>query len=395
MENLSLIGSEPRFIVPVVVTEWLFAFVLSKQSVLRSSPSSTVIEMLHLEELTKDREGTRTTAEQLGFSLNGETVYVVSSEAGRTRFTAWDVSSGELKAEKNTGSEVSSECCPLAVREGVLVRTSSDSLELWNFELSECVRSWTDVRGVTEMISISEERVACAERGASQVIVLDTTSENKVSTVKLVGEFITCNNKCQLTRTRGAPSESIRLWQGQTVLWEKCWPSSVLVVKPALFSPADQFVLITVKFALPGKSVYVLDAVSGDPLHMLCKAQRIYCCTFVTDEECVMHSSDPSDGLSSFRLQMFNVRTGDLLSVMDMEHEVSCLASCPGKGLIAIGFNHLMLKLKFKVIQVHLPGKNKDKKKSRRSVHIYKQTVFFKKQEDLWFLTDEPTRLQS
>ena len=103
-----------------------FAFVLGDQTVLvtRGSPPENVIEMLHRDELAKDREDTGTIVLQLAFSLNCKTLYVVSTESGRRHITAWDVLSGELKAEKNSGSEVSSECCPLAVREGVLVRTS-------------------------------------------------------------------------------------------------------------------------------------------------------------------------------------------------------------------------------------------------------------------------------
>ena len=67
------------------------------------------------------------------------------------------------------------------------------------------------------------------------------------------------------------------------------------------------------------------------------------------------------------RLQMFNVRTGNLLSVMDMEHRVSSLASCPEKGLIAIGLERS--KFTFKVIQVHLPAKNRDSQTADGSLY--------------------------
>jgi len=110
------------------------------------------------------------------------------------------------------------------------------------------------------------------------------------------------------------------------------------------------------------QSVYVLDAVFGDPLQMLCRSKWICCCTFISDEECVVFTDD----ISSFsRLQMFNVRTGDLLSVMEMERCVYRSASCLEKGLTAVGLERSMLD--FKVIQVHLPGKNKDSKKAEGS----------------------------
>ena len=330
-----------------------FAFVLGDQTVLvtRGSPPENVIEMLHRDELAKDREDTGTIVLQLAFSLNCKTLYVVSTESGRRHITAWDVLSGKLKAEKNSGSEVSNECCPLAVRKGVLVRTSSDSLELWNFELSECVRSWTDVGRITEMIPISDERVVCAEREASEVLILDTTDEYRVSTMTLDGEFMTCNTKGQLITFDHSFPHSVRLWQGQTVLWGKCCLDVGLwFPRAAVFSPSAQFVLIIDGRYLHEQIVYVLDAVSGDPLRMLRVSPRICGCKFVSEEECVLLTNDTRSGT---RLQMFNLRTGKLLSVMDMEHEVSCLASCPGKGLIAIGLEYS--KMKFKVIQVRLP----------------------------------------
>ena len=335
-----------------------FVFVLSEQSVLTASPWGNVIEMLHRNELAKAREDVKTIVWQLAFSLNGVTLYVVSTpaEPGGTHISAWDVLSGEFKAEKNSGNEVSFECCPLALREGVLLRTNKGSLELWNFELSECVRSWTNVGGITEMISISDERVVCVQREASQVIILDTTSEYKVSPIKLAGEFMTCNTKGQLI-TFDYSSRSLRLWHGQNVIWERHPPGFRLakIYGFAMFSPLDQFVLITVGFHCEDQCVYVFDAVSGNPLKMLCESKSICGCTFVSDEECVVLTDDI---LSGTRLQMFNVRTRDLLNVMDIEHELEtehCLANCPEKGLIAIELERT--KLGFKVIQVHVQKK--------------------------------------
>ena len=347
-------------------SEIKLAFVLSDQSVLLEIPDENVIEMVHRDTLAKDTENAKSIIWQMAFSLNGETLYVVSTESERTHIAAWDVLSGELKAEKNSGSEVSCKCCPLAVRAGVLLITSSGSLELWDFEFSECVRSWTDVRGITKVISISDERVVCAKICGKEVFILDTTDECKVSTIKLGGEFITCNTKGQWI-TFDSFSQSVRLWQGQTVLWEKCPPEPCLFFALWMFSPSDQFVLIGVAYDFLEQSVYVLDAVSGDPLQMLCKSKSICGCAFISDEECVVLTND----ISSFsRLQIFNVRTGDLLSVMDMERCVDHLASCPEKGLIAVGLEHSMLD--FKVIQVHLPGKNKDNKKAEGQFIFYK-----------------------
>ena len=385
-ESGFLLGDPLGYFRKVSYVKIKLTFVLSDQSVLMGSPDENVIEMVHRDTLARDMENTKFIIRHLAFSLNGETLYVVGAESGRTHITAWDVLSGELKGETNTGREVSSKCCPLAVREGVLLRTSSDSLELWDFELSECVRSWTDVGGITEMISISDERVMCAKSGGREVFILDTTDECKVSTIKRGGEFITCNTKGQLV-TSDSFSWLVRLWQGQTVLWEKCPPGPCLFFAFCMFSPSDQFFLIGVGYDIDEQSVYVLDAVSGDPLQMLCRSTWICCCTFISDEECVVFTDD----ISNFsRLQMFNVRTGDLLSVMEMERCVYRSASCLEKGLIAVGLERSMLD--FKVIQVHLPGKNKDSKKAEGQFIFYKLPVIDKETRKLWFFTEGPIR---
>ena len=57
---------------------------------------------------------------------------------------------------------------------------------------------------------------------------------------------------------------------------------------------------------------------------------------FVSDTECVMHCGNRRIS-ESFCLQLFSVKTGDLLSVLDMDYRPLCLASFPKKGLIAIG----------------------------------------------------------
>jgi len=123
-----------------------------------------------------------------------------------------------------------------------------------------------------------------------------------------------------------------------------------------MFSPAEQFFVISGVLPGHGQGVYVLDALSGDALHILCGATYVYDCKFVSNEDCVIHTYEPASG---FLLQLYNVKSGDLLSVLeiDMDNRVYALASCPMKGLLAIGLMHS--KLRFKVIQVKLPGKGK------------------------------------
>ena len=325
--------------------EGAFAFVLNKQTILRGFPGSIYINMLCVEKLKKDREASKSISESILFSANGETVYVVNKGP---EITAWDVSSGKLKATKRTGS-----CdCVVTVRAGVVQQAaeSRSTLELWNFELSECILRWTDLEDIRHVYCISERLVACVQMGV-KVTILDTSNGNIVSTMKTFhGEFVACNSRCQLITIMYNSPHSMQLWDGGNVLWERSWYSSSLFFfsLPGMFSPVEQFVVI------PGKhrreqGLFVIDATSGRTLHLLCTGTNILDCRFVSDEECVVNSYDFSRGCC---LRLFNVKTGDLLTVIAMESRAFCLAACPRRCLIAIGL--MSSRPNFKVIKVKL-----------------------------------------
>ncbi|XP_020611253.1 uncharacterized protein LOC110049768 [Orbicella faveolata] len=106
--------------------------------------------------------------------------------------------------------------------------------------------------------------------------------------------------------------------------------------------------------------MYVLDAFSGGIIRILDQGVNCSDCQFVSDEECVI-LSDAASGDSS--LQLFNVESGDLLSVIDLERAVSHLAVCPRKRLLAIDQSDS--EPGFELIQVHLP-RDKDSRNNKR-----------------------------
>ena len=316
-----------------------FTFVLNKQSLL--SCFSNKVEMLNTNEVITS---SHSTAWQVALSLDGQTVYVVCKGSAN----AWNVSSGELIAEKQLFFSNERALCP--VRGGIVIKVDISILELWNFDLSECVQRWCVSSGITKVIPISEERVAYLEE--KSLSVLDTTSSKIVSTFPVShGRIITCNSKCQLLTV--ALSDSLLLSDGTTVLWKKhSFPYFHEI--HAVFSPAEQFLLISSLHF-----VVVLVAVSGNILRTLdAKENRLFCrgyLAFVSDEECVVGD------YSSFKL--FNVKSGDLLSVIDSDDEVACLAACPRKRLLAIGLANSTPN--FKVLQVCLP-RDKDSRRIKR-----------------------------
>ena len=357
----------------VLFVNGTFVFVLNEHSVLRSNPGCDSITMLFRDELTKDRYGLgrNTVVAHLVFSVNGETIYVMSCDrTGELKITAWDVSTGESKGRKRKFSVFGCLCCPVAVRQGILLRSSWNTFELWNFELSQCVRQWTlEVSlEITGLIPISEQHIVCTDW--DRAIILDTTREVEATvTERFSGKLVACNSKCQLiTFDDGV----LRSFQG--AVWENClFPldSQVhLLSLKGMFSPTEEFLVISDSSDLIAytQGVYVLDALSGNTRHIICKAKQVNDYKFVSDDACVIHTYDPSTG---FRLQLFNVRSGVLLSLLDTgsEKHVYALGSCSRKGLIAIGL--IGSEVKFKLIQVKLPGTTKNSRQKKVSSHSW------------------------
>ena len=340
------------------------AFVLNKQSVLRVASRSHVIEMLQRDELTKESAGvSKNTARKVVLSLNGDTLYVTTStDNSPTTLMGWDISSGMFKPGKQVLEDtfVFDKYNLVALSEGVLLQTSDDALELWNFELSECIRSWTDLENITEVIPISEERVAC--NGLRKVFVVDTTREGIMSTI-IDGIFVACNSKCHVIT---ADLWGLQMQFGDVVFWKITQPVDPFSrPRCKTFSPSEQYCVLA-----DSESLYVLDVVSGKTLRTLQQQTpdqwfpESRHCKFVSDEECVVCFSDV---LTGHFLQLFNVKSGDLLSEIAMESRVYSLAACPHERLIAIAFKDS--KVNFKVLRAKLPG-DKRSRKSKRSGFI-------------------------
>ena len=342
------------------------AFVLDEKSVLTVGDST--IELLQLDELTKDSAGrSKTTVRKVVLSLSGDTLYVITTAHGSpATLVAWDITSGMFKPRKRVMKDTLwlDKYNLVAVREGVLLQTSHEALELWNVELSECIRSWTGYFRITKVIPISEERVAFDV--LTKVIILDTTREGILSTITIKGRFVACNSKCHVIT---ADRKELQMQCGDRVLWKMSPPSfnsfswSVYVT----FSPSEQYCVLTTH-----REFYVLDAVSGETLRTLRHRTHDRWFTetsegaFVSDEECVAWFSDR---LGNYFLKLFNVKSGDLLSEIAMESPLCSITAFPRKRLIAIGFEDS--KVNFKVLQVKLPG-DKHSRKSKRSDFINK-----------------------
>ena len=205
--------------------------------------------------------------------------------------------------------------------------------------------------GVEQLIPISEERVAVV--GEVDVKVLDISSERVVSTIPVLqGRVLTCNSKCQLLIERTFEAYQflrsgpwpLQLLDGETVVWRKKdierFPE--YNDKGVAFSPMEQFLVVGTT-----DGILVLDAETGNTLRTLGLSFSLFLhCTFISDDTCVISARD-------LTVQMFNVKSGELLTGIDVESDVNCLAACPFNRVFAIGLRYS--KPNFKVIRVHFP----------------------------------------
>ena len=309
-----------------------FNFVLNEESLLRCEWRE--IEMVNTNNLTPNNQGKVT---GIAFSSDGKFVYDMSD----TSVISWSMTSGKLEEKNNFGSE--RPFCLVAVRGGVLITKGGGTIELWDGHLSECVKRWNNLPGIKHVTPLSDDRVAFVRECG--VEVLDTGRGEMVSIVPLlhgITRVITCNSRCQLLTS--SASNSLQLVDNMAVVWKKEYsPVSYVSVRGAVFSPTEKFLVLWTN-----EPTYVLDAVSGRTcctLPIMGLEIPVDGCKFVSDEECVIAVDLPCS------VQLFNVKSGALLSVTDVEGKVACLTARP--QLFAIGLENSSPN--FKVFKVHLP----------------------------------------
>ena len=320
-----------------------FVFVLNKQCLVRAYPGSNNINNIEIcsHVALKDVKQYDSPVDDIAFALDGKTIYGVRGG----EVMAFDVSSRKVIGKKCFSADddelkrsfMDFVICIVPVSKGVLLKRLflDEAVQLWNFKLSQEVRSWPSLKNVAYISPVTDQCVACVEVGC-EVSILDTSSGEIVKTISHCHEesaiFIKCNSKYQLLCTTW---DSVQLSDGKSILWKRAWRDSPITV---MFTPTEEFVLVS-GISQSRQEVLVLDASSGNTLRTLfihSSFHNVSNCAFVSNEECVIARQNSSRG---YHLLLFNVRTGDLLSVLDVYTTDGpyCLAAFPQKGLIAMG----------------------------------------------------------
>ena len=312
-------------------------FALDEQRLLRCSKKQ--IEMIDIKDVNKSSQGKAANTSDVAISFDGQTVYVASD----TSITALEVLTGKHKSSIELGVMRRSLLCP--VGRGVLISMRESIVELWDHDLYACIKKWTNLPGVKQLILISEEQVAVVTQ--CEVKVLGASSGEILSTIPVFhGKVLACNRKWQLV-TISDSFDTLQLLDGTKVVWKKEKNDRVMKSNAvrAVFSPMGQLLVVSTVDLL------VLDAKTGNTLRTFPPFSLFNHCNFISEKECIIPRSD-------LTVQMFNIESGKLLTSFDVESEVTCLAVCSSElGLVAIGLKSATPN--FKVIRVHLPQSDK------------------------------------
>ena len=390
----------------VIPSKFLYAgsyIRLNKESVLAGSPACKYVAMVNTEEVFRLQNGG--VVVKIAFSLEGDAIYSITSESESLHhnltLTVFRMSNNELLSTKIFPGPISI----FPTRDGVMLRKHDRVTELWSFDMSTCLRPLPKVTEYEKVYTISEVFIACCysvpfyelsedleNEGSDNsedwpndidewcadsqdhwvIDVLDVTSAGSriVSSLKAdldademiisvlcsdPSQVLLCTLKEEDVGVLFLENVKLSLRKNGLIVWERttCWIDSI-IESHLLCLPRNEFV-VTWNTLDQGHGLHVLNADTGETLHVFLGEQNdIVDCKFLDDESVVCCSED------NF-LRLYNIRTGDLQSVLDIGEQPFSLGACLYQPLVAIGLSGTRIKF----VHVQLP---KETKKTERLV---------------------------
>ena len=438
---------------------------LNNETALVGSPSFEYVATVNadfLNEVTSDF--TRQVVKEVLFSFEEDAIYSVISDeheynASEVLVAVIRMSTHEMLAKKTFTCQSLS---LVPMKDGVVICLKDQEPVLWNFELTECIRSFTGVTGTNyeKLVRLSDELIACqlprrtltpddltssfverlhspevddevtnlaellrslkSDDSTEQTVndsvevddssnedgslvlnnssvsdisvdydtciasfiyayistifagyrmlafdIINVTSGECISSVKAkvglgnnIVMFISCSSQNQLLV---CISEEISNYFGEEELtvslrnnnvlkpvWQrstKRFEDELIITPGFIFSPEEEFVATWNTFD-SSYGIHILDAKTGETCITLLKDHKeIIDCKFIANRETLVCCSRDNF------LRLVNIRSGDLLSVLDVEERPYCVGAYLGKPLVAIGLSGSRLKF----IHVELP----------------------------------------
>ncbi|KAL9961939.1 hypothetical protein ACROYT_G030983 [Oculina patagonica] len=251
------------------------------------------------------------------------------------------------------------------VREGVLILEGDhkeSKLQLWDFELSKCVRTFSEVDSKQMLFPVSDDHIGCVgdrlENGCRKVNILSVASAEIVFTTSVQGHTITsiaCSDKFQFVVCHEEEVRSryflniveVAVWNNDQHFWKR----SVVLHRQSSIQPQARIarnkdLVVTWRSLDQGAGVHVLNASTGAAIHKLLAGQKyVFDCKFLSDENhFVCCSSDEV-------VRLYNVNSGELISLVDIESHPFYLAVCFDEPLFAVALGNM----EYGLFRVHLP----------------------------------------
>ena len=420
-----------------------FYFQLDEETALVGSPAFKYVAVVNIDKLSdmNSASGSERVIE-VEFSAEGNTIYVISEVNDINQsVTVLRMSDRHILVKKPLSELVAL----IPAKVGVVLFEEHKVPELWNFELDQCIRSFTKLSGKEMIFPISKKLIACqrnfphtlhmtgsafpqsvctdgkeredfsflegfppftpipneaiagpfvdhmARRDVPMeliVDILDVAEGVFVSSVKTMVPgrkdylFVSLNSHHQLLLCTSedihVPGQfwdelvvTISLSSNSAIMWERSsvWYDSLCRKPGFMLSPEEEFV-VTWRTLEAGYGIHILDAKTGETRHVLLKDHAHYIiagCKFVGDGKSLVCCSRDNF------LRLFNVRSGDLLSVVDIGEVPYSLGACLGKSLVAIALSGSRLKF----IHVELPSiKDAGEKKGLKCLSV-NRTFFY------------------
>ena len=390
---------------------------LSDNSILASSPSFNYVALVDVSH--RDCSSESSAVNEVMLSPEGDTLYSICSDHRSCEVTVLRLSNQEILTPKK--SFVVPSLFLLPVKEGVVLSMGNGVPELWNFELTRRIRPLPKLSGYERLSRVSHELIACQgqshyltekevtsqyplfegthlpELGVSyspvdtetpsgvhdsteisddaislEVDIFNVASEELIYSGKtkvfydariefvhcnVRGEFLVCS--CEETVDGLLAIEELTLWlrkkNSHKNLWErKSKKYHGESFSPRLIlSPKEEFV-VTWDSLYAGYGLHILDARCGETRHNLLKNRDdIFDCKFACDDESLLCCT--TDNF----LRLFQIRTGDLLCILDIEERPFSLGASAREDLVAVGLSSGRLKF----IHVELPRRKESDRK--------------------------------
>ena len=362
-----------------------FFSVVNKQCVVVCSPFRKEIFMIHHDQFEDcpghDRsEGKRYCGDiNVALSVDGRYCYI-----RETSYSSWEI---KLKGEmlslvyvyfegKKTVRQFHTALDLLPVKEGVLLmkKAVSNILELWDLELSRCVRSFSEIDSLERLFPVSDELVGCqrpCNNNCSKVDVLSIANSEVFFSTMVEGNItsVACNNKFQFVACsekncdREGSVITIAVWNKKEHSWKRNILHRYGRTRPrALISSNGDFVVTWCSLER-GSGLQILNAATGITMHDIPCEHKIIIyaemyCELLNDGVhfvCCCHDQVA---------RLFHGNSGNLIGLIDMERMPLMLTNCLNKPLFAAVFE----RNSFRLFQVHLPKMKNNERKVKRLV---------------------------